>query len=297
MTEHHFTVESQQHHQRIDVFLTQVIPDAPSRTFIKQLVIDGQVLVNGEPVKPHHKVLEGDVVDIHFSEPEDLTSDVRPEAIDLDIFYEDDFLMIVNKPAGMLVHPVPGCASGTLVNALLYHSRVLSNVQPVFRPGIVHRLDRETSGLICVAKDNRTHVRMARQFEKHRVFKCYVALVKGHVGFDEGKVDLPLGRHPRHFDKRAVSFAQESKEATTIYRVVRRFESPMTTSLGSPAPAGEEKMGAVEERSKAIEQALHGLRGCRSRRSDHELSEGYRDERQRRHDGHQCDDECRRWNL
>jgi 23S rRNA pseudouridine1911/1915/1917 synthase len=176
----------------------------------------------------HHKILAGDEVVVELTEADVSWGNIKPENIPLDIFYEDQWLLVVNKPAGMLVHPVHGSRCGTLVNALLHHYQTLSDVNASFRPGIVHRLDRETSGLMLVAKDNVTHVRLARQFEKHRIQKRYLALVAGHIKFDEGVIDAPLGRHHVHWDKRGVSFDEEAKDAKTFYRVIKRFDKPVT---------------------------------------------------------------------
>lgn len=229
MLQKNLTVEEEHHQLRLDVFLTKVLPEAPSRTFLKKLIDTGQVLLNGEPVKTHHKVIQGDTVVVNWPEESVEEPTLAPENIPLDVFYEDPHLLIINKPAGLLVHPVPGQNTGTLVNALLYRGGQLSDVNSTFRPGIVHRLDRETSGLMCVAKNNVMHARLSRQFEKHRVKKKYVALVKGDVAFDEGIVDESLGRHPKHFDKRAVSYDErDAKHARTFYRVLQRFSGRAT---------------------------------------------------------------------
>ena len=222
------TVEEEHQRLRLDVYLTKLLPEAPSRTFLKKLIETGQVEVNGQLVKTHYKVEQDDEIVVNWPEQE-IEEELQPEEIPLDIFYEDPHLLVINKPAGLLVHPVPGKNTGTLVNALLHHSKTLSDVNSAFRPGIVHRLDRETSGLICVAKDNVSHARLARQFEKHRIKKKYVALVKGDVAFEEGIVDEALARHPQYFDKRAVSYDErQSKAAKTMYRVLQRFSGKAT---------------------------------------------------------------------
>lgn len=224
MPEHILKVNEENASLRLDVFLTKNLPSAPTRTMVRRMIDVGNVYLNGKVVKAHHKVRVGDeVVAAGFISGQEDVEDLEPENIKLDIFYEDLYLLVVNKPAGMLVHPARGICSGTLVNALLYHCQKLSDVNTSFRPGIVHRLDRETSGLMLVAKDNKTHVRLARQFEKGRIKKEYVALVKGEVPFDEGVIDAPLGKHHKHFDKRAVLFEEGAKEAKTFYRVARRF--------------------------------------------------------------------------
>lgn len=213
---------------RLDIFLTQSLPDIPSRSFIQKLIQSDHVTVNSRSVKANYQVALGDEIFVKILA---VTSDpIEPQNISLDIFYEDDELLIVNKPVGMMVHPATGQYTDTLVNALLHHCQTLSNVNEPLRPGIVHRLDKDTSGLILVAKTNSVHVHLARQFEKHTIYKRYVALVEGHVEFDEGFIDAPLGRHPRHREKKAVVFA-DSKTAETSYRVLKRLKNTTLVAL------------------------------------------------------------------
>ena len=247
---------------RLDVFLAQALTDAPSRTFIKKIIDAGGVQVNGRSAKGRYQVVPGD--EIHIDIPEDSLppDNIKPENIPIDIFYEDEDLIVVNKPTGMIVHPAQGCYTGTLVNALLYHAEKLSDYNTTMRPGIVHRLDQDTSGLMVVAKDNRTHARLARQFQKHVVKKRYVALVEGKIEFDEGKVEASLGRHSRYPEKKAVSFNNAAKEAITYYKVLQRHQQlslvalfPLTgrthqlrvhmTHIGHPI-LGDEKYGHKE---------------------------------------------------
>lgn len=215
-------VGGESHHERLDVYLTRTLADVPSRSFIKKLLSSQAIMVNGRCVKAHYKVQEGDDVRVEIPEDFLLPARIEPENIPLDIFYEDDFLLVVHKPSGMVVHPSQGCYSGTLVNALLYHIQRLSDVNTLLRPGIVHRLDRETSGLMVVAKDNKTHEHLARQFQEHAVKKHYTALVAGEVEFDEGIVDAPLGAHLYSREKRSVLYEESAKDAVTFYRVLRR---------------------------------------------------------------------------
>jgi 23S rRNA pseudouridine1911/1915/1917 synthase len=232
MPQHILTVNEENHHTRLDIFLAKNIPDVPSRTFVKKLIDDGQVKVNQKSAKANYQVVTGDEIVVEVPEGVELWQDVQPEKIALDIFYEDPYFLVINKPAGMLVHPANRFSTGTLVNALLYHCKNLSDRNDgVFRPGIVHRLDRETSGLIIIAKDNRTHAILSRQFEKHKVRKKYVALVEGDIEFDEGVIDVPLGRHPRFFDKKTVSFDESGKAAKTVYRVLKRFKTKTFVAL------------------------------------------------------------------
>lgn len=232
-----FQASEENARQRLDVFIAQNLSKIPSRTFVKKLIEAGQVRVNGRPQKASYKVEPGDRIELDDGLA-DQSRTIAPENIPINIFYEDPWLLIVNKPAGLLVHPVHGHHGGTLVNALMHHCKTLSDINTaddegpfdpsLIRPGIVHRLDRETSGLLVVAKDNRTHVALARAFEKREVKKKYLALVKGRLEFDEGVIDADLGRHPRHRDKKAVVPSGEGKEAVTYYRVVKRFLNDAT---------------------------------------------------------------------
>jgi len=216
-----FCVEQKDVNERLDVFLAKLIPDCPSRAFVQRLIKEGLVLVNGKKEKSHYKIILGDSIEaIVKLQPLD---DIQAENIPLDIFYEDEDLVVISKPAGMTVHPGSGCHQGTLANALLYHCKELSSLNDKSRPGIVHRLDKETSGLMVAAKNNRTHALLARQFEKRTVQKCYVALVEGDVQFDEGVIDAPLGPDPHHREKRSV-LAFGTKPAQTFYKVLKRLK-------------------------------------------------------------------------
>lgn len=221
MSTQEFTVTEAHHKTRLDVFLTRTVEGDLSRTFIKQLIEKNLVALNGESVSVHHKVRAGDIVTLTIPEAEE-EGPLQAENIPLHILYEDQYLLALDKPAGMLVHPVRGKNTGTLVNALLHHCPQLSDANTAERAGIVHRLDRETSGVILAAKDNQTHIRLSRMFKKHRVQKKYTALVAGKVEFDEGKVEAPLGRDKKEFDKRWVSDAPDAREAVTFYKVLGR---------------------------------------------------------------------------
>jgi 23S rRNA pseudouridine1911/1915/1917 synthase len=225
---------------RLDVFITKTFPQVPSRTYVQRLIDQGQVKVNGKVLKAGYKVELDDEIVVSLNVL-DAADAVTPENIPLNIFYEDQWLLVVNKPVGMLVHPVHGHHGGTLVNALMYHCKTLSDINlpdedadeknqdlALIRPGIVHRLDRETSGLLVVAKNNHTHVALAKAFEKREVKKKYLALVKGSIEYDEGKVDKALGRDPKKRDRKAVVDDDKGKSAVTIYRVVRRFGGAAT---------------------------------------------------------------------
>ncbi len=214
---------------RLDIYLTRNLPDIPSRTFVQRLIEEDGVFVNGRILKANYKVSLGDAIEVTISEAGELTS-IKPQNIALDIFYEDDDLLIINKPVGLCVHPGAGQKEGTMANALVYHFQNLSDVGGNLRPGIVHRLDQETSGLILIAKNNNAHAALSRQFEERRVQKCYVALVKGIVDFDEGIINAPIGRHPRDREKQAV-YNFDGREAETIYKVMKRFKNTTLVAL------------------------------------------------------------------
>lgn len=203
---------------RLDVALAE--KTKKSRSFIQNLIGDNRVLVNGQVRKANYKIQEEDEVEISFPQPREL--DVLPENIDLEIVYEDNDLLVVNKPQGMVVHPAPGAWNGTMVNALLYHCQSLSGINGVIRPGIVHRIDKDTSGLLVVAKNDDAHNKLALQIKEHSVNRSYLAIVHGVLSEPSGTIDAPIGRDPKDRKKMAVVF-KNSKEATTHYSVLERF--------------------------------------------------------------------------
>jgi len=223
MGQQHLTVPEDFHSQRLDVYLAKNLADVPSRTFVKKLIDDGKVLVNNKKAKANHKVAQGERVTVDIDDDAFAPIDIEPQNIPLDVFYEDEAVIVVNKPVGMLAHPTDSIFTGTLVNALLYHFLHLSDVNTRMRPGIVHRLDQDTSGLMVVAKDNRTHHRLAKQFAQHTVKKKYLAFVEGNVRFEEGKIDEPLGRHALHREQRDVDYTSNGKESVTFYKVIKRL--------------------------------------------------------------------------
>ncbi len=231
MSTHIIKVEDVESALRLDRFLTTHLPDIPSRSFIQKIIAEGQVTINQKPGKAHTKISLGDEITVILPDIIGHDGKVPAEDISLEIVYEDEFILIINKPEGMLVHPAKGCYSGTVVNALVYHYQNFSQWPDQTRPGIVHRIDRETSGVIVIAKDIKTHGQLARQFKEHTVQKKYVALVEGKVEFDEGIIDVPLGRHPRYFDLRAVCFEDSAKEAKTFYKVLKRFNKSSYVNL------------------------------------------------------------------
>src|SRR5512145_136247 len=214
-----FTVSPEQAGMRLDVFLAQA--DASfSRSQIKHAIEEGDVSVNGREPKASQHLKAGDVVELHLEPAIDAVA--VPQDIPLNIIYEDASIIVVNKPAGMVVHPAPGNPDRTLVNALLFHCHDLSGIRGVLRPGIVHRLDKETSGLIVAAKTDEAHRSLSAQFEKHDVHKKYLALVWGDVKGAGGEIVLPVGRHP--VDRKKMSTKSRSgKDALTLWKVRERF--------------------------------------------------------------------------
>ena len=205
---------------RIDLYLTQK-EIYPSRSQIRNLIIQGQIRVNSTPVKPSYILKNGDMINIALPEQKELQ--IKAEAIPLDIIYEDEYLVVVNKPADMIVHPAGKIRSGTLVNALLYHCQnSLSGIGGVIRPGIVHRLDKDTSGLIVSAKNDFAHLDLSRQIMDHQVTKKYLALVHGNMRDDSGIIDAPIGRSLKNRKKMAVTEGK-SREAITQFKVLKRF--------------------------------------------------------------------------
>lgn len=204
---------------RLDVFCAEQFPEL-SRGYIKTLITEGKVTVDGLSKKPSYKMKAGDVLEIEIPEPKEST--IEPEDIPLDIVYEDEDIIVVNKPKGMVVHPAPGTPSGTLVNALMHHTQQLSSINGVYRPGIIHRIDKDTTGLLMVAKNDVAHQRLSEQLKGHHITREYVGLVKGIVENNRGTVDMPIGRHPKDRIRMAV-VKENSKEAVTHFEVLERY--------------------------------------------------------------------------
>ena len=205
--------------RRLDKYLDAALGQF-SRTFIQRLIRDGSVTVNGAPAKASTPVRAGDQIELTAELPDAPT--VEPEDIPLDILHEDDHILAINKPADMVVHPAKGHRGGTLVNALLGHTRTLSSARGEFRAGIVHRLDRDTTGVILAAKTDAAQAALADQFAARTVEKHYLAVVEREPELDSDLIDLPTGRHPRHREIAAVRH-DIGKPAQSIYRVVRRY--------------------------------------------------------------------------
>jgi 23S rRNA pseudouridine1911/1915/1917 synthase len=206
--------------QRIDSFLASYLGEI-SRTRIQRAIEDGDVVVAERTVKPSYRLRAGDQIEIDLPDPPAV--EVAAEAIPLNIFYEDDDLVVVDKPAGMVVHPGAGMETGTLVNALVYHFNELSGKAGRVRPGIVHRIDKETSGLLVVAKNDLAHERLSDQFRDRLVFKLYVALAYGRVSEGRGEVEARIGRSPHNRTRMAVLRGGAGRTAHTLFEVADRF--------------------------------------------------------------------------
>ena len=211
-------VEEKYSNLRIDKYLTKVKKDF-SRNHIQQLIKEGLIEVNGVNEKKSYKVESGDHIIIKEKEPQKL--DLEEKEMDLDIIYEDDEIIIINKPVGLLVHPVKGNKSNTLVNALLSHSDKLGNINGTIRPGIVHRLDKNTSGTIVVAKTQKSLVNLQKQFKQRKTKKIYRTILKGTLPYNSGTIDAPIGRNPKNRTKMAV-VKENSKKAVTEFKVLLR---------------------------------------------------------------------------
>lgn len=206
--------------ERIDKFLAQKLDK--SRSLVQKLIKDELVLVNGVVVKTNYSVADGDEIDVKQLDVVDNTN-IISQPMDLDIVYEDDDLLVINKPSGLVVHPAPGHYQDTLVNGLLAYSNKLSDINGEFRPGIVHRIDKDTSGLLVVCKNNETHEELANQLSDKTLFRQYLAIVHGEIEEDEGEIIAPIGRDPRDRVKMAV-VAKNSKEAQTNFKVLERYD-------------------------------------------------------------------------
>ena len=215
-----FEVLDEHEGERLDKYLSVIYPDA-SRSFFQKLIKENQVLVNQTPQKANYRFHMEDLVTVTF--PDAVETSIIPEDIPLDILYEDEDLLIVNKPKGMVVHPSAGHYSGTLVNAIMYHCRdSLSGINGEIRPGIVHRIDMDTTGSLIVCKNDDSHVHIAEQIKAHSCNRIYEGIVIGNLKDDSGTIDAPIGRHPIERKKMAIN-EKNGKPAITHYKVLRRF--------------------------------------------------------------------------
>ncbi len=214
-----FEVFPEKEGKRLDVFLSEAYPEF-SRSFIKKLIKEGFALVDGNTSKPSYRLKAGQKVTLFVPEPEEIK--VEPEPLPLEVLYEDGDVAVILKRCGIVVHPSPGYTSGTLVNALLYHFKDLSSVGGVQRPGIVHRLDKDTTGLMVIAKNDKAHRILADQFAKRKTEKLYKALVVGLVREDHKIIESPIARHP--VDRKRFTVSEQGRESKTEFWVLKRFE-------------------------------------------------------------------------
>lgn len=270
--EHELFEIQEDQQMRLDKYLAGQYPEQ-TRSYLQKLIKDGEVLVNGKTVKAGYQLSKGDEVSVNIPEPKEL--DVEPQKMDLDIVYEDEDVILINKPKGMVVHPAPGHTTDTLVNGLLYHCKDnLSGINGVARPGIVHRIDRDTTGILIVCKNDMSHNRIAAQLKEHSITRRYRALVHGNVKNDTGTVEGPIGRHPVDRKKMAIN-EKNGKPAVTHYQVLERFgnytliECVLETgrthqirvhmaSIGHPL-VGDEVYGPAKCPFKLQGQCLHAM--------------------------------------
>lgn len=215
-----FSIDHETEGQRIDRYLSDTLEDR-SRSYIQKIIKDGHVTVNQKPVKANYRLSFGDRVEVTL--PEAKEPDIEPENIPLDILYEDQDIIMVNKPKQMVVHPAPGHYSGTLVNALMYHcGDELSGINGCMRPGIVHRIDMDTTGSLVVCKNDKAHQSLSEQLKEHSIRRIYVAIVHGNIKEDSGTVNAPIGRHPTD-RKKMSTHCKNGRNAITHYKVLERF--------------------------------------------------------------------------
>jgi 23S rRNA pseudouridine1911/1915/1917 synthase len=228
MNNGYFTVNADDIGKRLDIWLKDKLGKY-SRSYIEKLIVAGKVTIGGKRVKTGYRLKAGDIVETGIPEP--VTLEAGAEEIPLDILYEDDDIIVVNKPRGMVVHPGPGNYSGTLVNALLSHcGSSLSDINGIIRPGIVHRIDKYTSGVLVVAKNNSSHGILSGKLKEHDIKRVYTAVADGVIIENEGKIDAPIGRHPVNRKKMAINL-KNGRKAVTHFRVLERFKSATLLEL------------------------------------------------------------------
>ncbi|WP_018250248.1 RluA family pseudouridine synthase [Orenia marismortui] len=215
-----FIITQEDNNNRLDKFLSQQNKDL-SRSYLQELIDDNNVLVNGNVVKKSYKLNTDDNVEVIIPKPAELT--LEAQDIPLDIIYEDEDIIVINKQPDLVVHPAPGNEDGTLVNALLYHCNNLSGINGVIRPGIVHRLDKDTSGAIVVAKNDQSHLNLAEQFKERTTKKIYLTIVDGRLKYKKGKIDAAIGRDPKDRKKMAVT-SKNSKKAISRFELLEKYE-------------------------------------------------------------------------
>jgi len=212
-------VDKEAENTRLDVFLSKIFEDK-SRSYIQKLIEGSHILVNDKEKKSNYKLNNNDIITIELPELQELV--IEAEDIPLDILYEDEDVVVINKPQGIVVHPAPGNYKGTLVNALLYHCEDLSGINGIARPGIVHRIDKDTSGVLVIAKNDKAHNKLAEQLRDHSMNREYITLVEGNIKQDKGVVDKPIGRNPK--ERMKMGIVNGGKRAVTHYEVIERFE-------------------------------------------------------------------------
>lgn len=206
---------------RLDAYIAKKYTDI-SRTMVQKLVEEGNILVNGKSKKISYKVQKGDEIELTIPEAKEI--DIKPENIDVEVIYEDKDIIVVNKPKGLVVHPANGNPDGTLVNAIMAMCKgSLSGIGGEIRPGIVHRLDKDTSGLLIVAKNDKAHIKMSEQIKNRQVKKIYIALVRGKIGEDEATINMPIGRSTK--DRKKMAVRKDGKEAITHFKVLKRYHN------------------------------------------------------------------------
>jgi len=255
--------------RRLDQFLAEQLEEL-TRSGAQRLAEEGQVLLNGKPLKKNYKMNGSETLEVHLPDPEPI--DAVPQNIPLDIAYEDDDLLVINKPKGMVVHPAPGNPDGTVVNAVLYHcGESLSGIGGAFRPGIVHRIDKDTSGLLIIAKNDKAHLYLSEQLKDHTLARTYEAIVIGGLKEDRGTVNAPIGRSLK--DRKKMAIVSDGRHAVTHYEVIARYpgythircklETGRThqirvhmASLGHPI-VGDEVYGPSKSKFDLQGQCLH----------------------------------------
>lgn len=220
MNNYKFNAEKNDENMRLDVYICSKIADK-SRSYIQKLIRNGNISVNNCVKKCNYKIKYGDKITVNI--PNSVNLDIEAQDIPIDVLYEDDYLIVVNKPQGMIVHPAPGIYKDTLVNALLYHCKNLSGINGITRPGIVHRIDKNTSGILVVAKNDYAHIKLSKQLKDHSMTREYIAMVEGVLKNDSGSIDAPIGRHPKERIKMAV--VNGGRNAITHYKVLKRFKN------------------------------------------------------------------------
>ena len=268
MEETIFIVRKESENKRIDKYLSEVL-NGKSRSYIQGLIEKENIKVNNKNIKSNYKLKEND--EILISMPEAIELEVVAEDISLDILYEDNDVIVINKPQGMVVHPAPGNYTKTLVNALLYHCKDLSTINGVIRPGIVHRIDKDTTGVLVVAKNDEAHNFLSSQLQNHSMKREYIALVEGRLKEDTGTINKPIGRNKR--DRLKMGIVDDGKRAVTHYEVLERYKNTTLikcvletgrthqirvhmASIGHPL-VGDEVYGFKKQRFKLKGQVLH----------------------------------------